>query len=45
MIELENGGGEDDEILEQHKKRPCEEFLHTFNMKICIHKTHLEVKL
>jgi hypothetical protein len=22
MIELENGGGEDDEILEQHKKRP-----------------------
>jgi hypothetical protein len=23
----------------------CEEFLHTFNMKICTHKTHLEMKL
>jgi len=23
----------------------CEEFLHTFNMKICTHKTCLEVKL
>jgi hypothetical protein len=23
----------------------CEAFLHTFNMKICIHKTHLEVTL
>jgi hypothetical protein len=24
---------------------PYEEFLHTFNMKICTHKTRLEVKL
>jgi hypothetical protein len=23
----------------------CEALLHTFNMKICIHKTHLEVDL
>ncbi len=23
----------------------CEAFLHTFNMKICTHKTRLEVKL
>jgi len=23
----------------------CEAFLHTFNMKICIHKTRLEVEL
>jgi len=23
----------------------CEEFLHTFNMKICTHKTRLEVEL
>jgi hypothetical protein len=34
----------------QHKYFPstlghCEAFLHTFNMKICTHKTHLEVEL
>ncbi len=23
----------------------CETFLHTFNMKICIHKTHLKMEL
>jgi hypothetical protein len=26
-------------------KGKCEAFLHTFNMKICTHKTHLEVEL
>jgi hypothetical protein len=25
--------------------RRCEEFLHTFHMKICTHKTHLGVEL
>jgi hypothetical protein len=29
-------------MLNQHK---CEEFLHTFNIQICTHKTRLEVEL
>jgi len=32
-------------LLKKSESKKCEEFLHTFNMKICTHKTHLEVKL
>jgi hypothetical protein len=32
-------------ITSVEKEPPCESFLHTFNMKICIHKIWLEVEL
>jgi hypothetical protein len=36
---------EEGELQQLVVDEQCEELLHTFNMKICTHKTRLEVKL
>ncbi len=32
-------------LLQEMAPPPCEEFFHTFHMKICAHKTHLGVEV